>query len=247
MRYAHSLGSMSSSRMDKKLKEPLDFINIILEILEHILTWPDSEDESQVSMPFVLIKSEKKHQRAYIIKSSQIVSFAFPFNLYSKVDSSSGIKHWYIHYKDINITTSVLSECKGLYTDVARNRSKTYQEISSAQDLANADVKNAIRLFEALMFLEPGYLRYDYDPNGAKGKGHKHPAHHLDVNYVPSNHYKIGLHNGLSLKSLEDHIDNDTDSWYLAHYKESITEIKRRLKLALNPKKSKRNRRKYFR
>lgn len=236
MRYAHSLGSMSSSRMDKKLKEPLDFIKIILEILEHILTWPDSEDESKVAMPFILIKSEKKHQRAYIIKPSQIVSFAFPFNLYSKVDSSTSIKRWHIHYKDIDITTSVLSECKGLYTDVASNRSKTYQEISSAQDLARDDVKSAIRLFEALMFLEPGYIRYDHDPNGAKGKGLKHPINHLDMNYVPSNHYKIGLHNGLSLKSFEDHIDNDTDSWFIARYKESLVDIKKRLKHALRPK-----------
>lgn len=236
MRYAHSLGSMSSSRMDKKLKEPLDFIKTLLEILEHILTWPDSEDESMVTMPYILIKSEKKHQRAYIIKSSQIVSFAFPFNIYSKVDSSTGVKHWHIHYKDVDITTSVLSECKGLYSDVANNRSKTYQEISSALDLANADVKSAIILFEALMFMEPGYLRYDYDPNGAKGEGHKHPINHLDMNYVSSNHYKIGLHNSLSLKSLEDHVDNATDSWYLARYKESLLDIKKRLKYALRPK-----------
>lgn len=240
MRYVHTLGSMSSARMDKKLKEPLDFINTILEILEHILTWPDSEDESLVTMPFILIKLEKKHQRAYIVKSSQIVSFAFPFNVYTKIESSTGLKHWHIHYKEIDVTTPVVSECKGLYSDIVNNKDKTYQEISASQDLTKNEVQSAIKLFESLMLLEPGYVRYDYDPQFVNG--HKHPLNHLDMNYIPSHHYKIGLHGRLTLKNVEDLIDNDTDSWYIAKYKESKLEIKNRLRLALNPKKLKHKR-----
>ena len=56
------------------------------------------------------------------------------------------------------------------------------------------------------------------------------------MNYVPSNHYKIGMHNVLFLKSFEDHVDNDTDSWFIARYKESLVDIKKRLKHALRPK-----------
>lgn len=244
MRYAHSLGKMSSARMDKKIKEPLDFLKIVLELLEHVLTWSDPEDENQVTLPYILIKSEKKQQRAYIIKSSQIVSFAFPFNVYSKIDSTTGLKQWHVHYRELEITTSVISKCKSLYTDVTNNKDKTYQEISASQDLASNDVQSAIKLFEALMLLEPGYLRYDYDPKCQKGL--KHPLNHLDMNYIPSHHYKIGLHGSLTLKSVEDLIDNDTDSWYIAKYKESKQEIQNRLKIALKPKKCK-NKKYWFR
>ena len=80
MRYAHSLGSMSSAKMDGKLKKPLDYINIALQIVEHILSWSGPESEAVLKIPYLVIESNKKNQRAFIVKDNQIVTFAFPFN-----------------------------------------------------------------------------------------------------------------------------------------------------------------------
>lgn len=236
MRYAHSLGSMSAAGLDIKPKEPLDFIYLVLQILEHVLTWGDAEDENRVSMPFLLLKSEKKHQRAYIIKSSQIVSFSFPFNVYSKVDST-GKKQWHIHYKDLELSPLIVSECKGIYSDVKINRNKTYQEIAASLDLDDTNILIAIKLFEALMLLEPGYLRYDYDPNGCRGL--KHPLNHIDINYIPYNHYKIGLYQKLTLSRFERITNLETDSWYIDQHRENSKDNQKMMFYMLKQKKGK--------
>ena len=68
MRYAHSLGSMSSAKMDGKLKQPLDYINIVLQIIEHILSWTGPEKETQVKMPYLVVDSNKKTLAHYVAK-----------------------------------------------------------------------------------------------------------------------------------------------------------------------------------
>ncbi len=229
MRYAHSLGSMSSAKMDGKLKQPLDYINIVLQIIEHILSWTGPEKETQVKMPYLVVDSNRKMQRAYIIKDNQIVSFAFPFQVYDKLDSSTGNCVWHVRYKDIDINSTILSRSRGLYSDYDTYKDKqSFREIASAQNLSDSDVLKAIRLFEILMFTEPAYVRYDYDPKGANGL--RHPLCHFDYNFIDSYHYKVGLHGCINLAQLEDMISKDTDSWYVAKYRESIQEKQKRLK-----------------
>lgn len=77
MRYAHSLGSMSSAKMDGKLKKPLDYINIVLQIVEHILSWSNPESEATIKMPYLVIESTKKSTRLYYQKRSNS-KFFFP-------------------------------------------------------------------------------------------------------------------------------------------------------------------------
>ena len=242
MRYAHSLGSMSSAKMDGKLKQPLDYINIVLQIIEHILSWAGPEKETLVKMPYLVVDSNKKSQRAYIIKDNQIVSFAFPFQVYDKLDSSTGNCVWHVRYKDIDINSTILSSSRGLYSDYDTYKDKqSFREIASAQNLSDSDVLKAIRLFEILMFTEPAYVRYDYDPKGANGL--KHPLCHFDYNFIDSYHYKVGLHGCINLAQLEDMINKDTDSWYVAKYRESIHEKQLRLKERLKTIKKKRKKR----
>ena len=221
---------MSSAKMEGKLKRPLDYINIVLQIIEHILSWSGPENEVSVKMPYLLIESTKKIKRAYIIKNDQIVSFAFPFHVYDKVDGATGQCEWHVRYKDIDVSTAILSNSRGLYSDYeAYQDKKSYREIASAQNLSDIDMLKAIRLFEMLMITEPAYIRYDYDPKGAKGL--KHPLCHFDCNFIDEHHYKVGLHDCINLAQIEDLMDKDTDSWFVAKYKESVQEKKKRLKV----------------
>ena len=244
MRYAHSLGSMSSAKMEGKLKKPLDYINIVLQIIEHLLSWSGPENEVSVKMPYLLIESTKKIQRAYIIKNDQIVSFAFPLHVYDKVDGVTGQCEWHVRYKDIDVSTAILSNSRGLYSDYeAYQDMKSYQEIASAQNLSDTDMLKAIRLFEMLMITEPAYIRYDYDPKGAKGL--KHPLCHFDCNFINEHHYKIGLHDRINLAQIEDMLDKDTNSWFIAKYKESVQEKKKRLKIRFAKNKNSKGTRKH--
>lgn len=244
MRYAHSLGSMSSAKMEGKLKKPLDYINIILQIIEHLLSWSGPENEASTKMPYLVIESTNKVQRAYIIKSDQIVSFAFPFQIYNKKDGTTGYSEWHVRYKDIDINTTILSKSRELYSDYeAYQNNKSYSEIASAQNLSDTDILKAIRLFEMLMITEPAYFRYDYDPKGAKGL--KHPLCHLDCNFIDEHHYKVGLHNRINFAQIEDFLDKDTDSWFIAKYKESVIETKKRFKIKFAKIKKSKGVRKY--
>lgn len=232
MRYAHSLGSMSSAKMDGKLNEPLDYINLILQIVEHLLSWIGPEIETTIKPPYLIIDSNKKIQRAYIVKDCQIVSFAFPFQVYDK-QNDMGVQEWHVRYRNIDITSTVLSYSRGLYNDfIDLRKTLSFHEIASAQNLSDTDVLQAIKLFEVLMMMEPAYVRYDYDPKGSKGL--KHPLCHFDYNFIECLHYKVGLHGRLSISQVEDIISKDTDCWYLAKYKESLTEKKMRIKERLS-------------
>ena len=244
MRYAHSLTSMSYSQMDIKLKKPLDYINLVLRIIEHLLSWTESEDEKTIIKPYLVINSNlaDKIQRAYIVKDNQIVSFAFPFHIYEKMDNSSGQSKWHVRYKEIDITSSVLSHCRGLYNDFEPFfEKKTFWEIATAQNLSDTDMLKAIQLFETLMLIEPAYVRYDYDPSGAKGL--KHPSYHFDYNFTNICHYKIGLHSCINLHQIEDMINRSTDCWYVSKYQIPLHKKQKMLKARFT-KKKKRNIRK---
>lgn len=216
--------------MDGKLKSPLDYINMVLQIIEHILSWPGPETEDLIKMPYLLIESNKKSQRAYIVKDNQIVSFAFPFQVYEKYNSSSKLNEWHVRYKDLDVSTSVLSRSRGLFSDYDTYKdTRSFSEIATAQNLTETDTLLAIRLFEMLMLTEPAYVRYDNDPNCANGL--KHPINHFDHNFVDGFHYKIGLHNRIKLSQIEDMINKDTDCWFVSQYKESDKEKRKRLKV----------------
>ncbi len=230
MRYAHSLGSMSSAKMEGKLKKPLDYINVVLQIIEHLLSWQAPECESSVNVPYLVIESTKRIQRAYIVKSNQIVSLAFPFQVRDKVDSVTGHCKWHVRYNDMDISAVILSKCRVLYNDyVAYYGHKSYLEIASAQDLSNADVLCAIRLFEILMITEPAYIRYDYDPKGCKGL--KHPLCHFDCNFIDVHHYKVGLHERINLAQIEDMLDTDTNCWFIAKHKPPVYNMNKFVKM----------------
>ena len=241
MRYAHSLGSMSSAKMDGKLKKPLDYINIVLQIIEHLLSWNGPEDEVTITMPYLVIETNKKVQRAYIVKNSQIVSFAFPFHVYEKLDVVSGVRQWHVRHKVVDVTSVILSKCRTLYVDYINHKEiLSFREIASAQNLSDPNVLLGIRLFECLMLAEPAYVRYDYDPIAARGL--IHPMCHFDYNFIEEHHYKIGLHSRVNLLQIEDMINKDTDCWYVGTYKESVHDKQQRLKERFSFVKKKRSR-----
>ena len=238
MRYAHSLGSMSSAKMDSKLKKPLDYINLVLQIIEHLLSWPGPENEDSVKMPFLVIESTNKLKRAYIIKLNQIVSFSFPFQICSNKNSLQYELH--VRYRDIDVTPEILSRMRVLFNDYVLYKDQlSYSAIASSQDIQDTDMLVAIRMFEMLMLAEPAYVRYDYDPKGTKGV--KHPLFHFDYNFIKENQYKIGLHSCINFSQLEDMICIDTDSWYVAKYRESLYEKSKRLKAILSKSQKRRS------
>lgn len=223
MRYIHSLGSVAESKMDTKLKSPLDYIYVVFSIAERLLAWEKPEDQKTVKMPYLVVNSTRHIKRAYIVKNNQIVSFSFPIDI-SELKKNATEEHKYkLQYRDIEINEEILSKARRihnlLYKELPhkdKESKKTYGEITSDLDFKDNSTFKAIRLFEMLMLTEPAYFRYDYDPKSCKGN--KHPLYHLDCNFTKDQHYKIGLHNAINLNQVEDLLDKETDCWFLAKY-----------------------------
>lgn len=68
-------------------------------------------------------------------------------------------------------------------------------------------------LVRELMLAEDGYLRYDFDE--VRRDGHRHPLHHIDVNYSNGGSFKVGLNNSVDRTTLTAILDSTTDCHYL--------------------------------
>lgn len=228
MRYVHSLGKMKGEKMGCKLNSPWDYVYIVLCIVELLLVWDKPENEDTVKMPYLVVESNNDIKRAFIVKSNQIVSFAFPFDVSENVDST-GICTYRLNYRDMDISAEIVSKCMSLYTNMEDERKgkRTFAEIVSDENQQDEGIRKAIVLFEMLMLSEPAYIRYDYDKIHAVGL--KHPECHFDCNFVKTNHYKIGLNNCVGLKQIKDLMNKTTNCWFIDKYRAEIN--KNRLNL----------------
>lgn len=55
-----------------------------------------------------------------------------------------------------------------------------------------------------LLTFEPGYLRYDFDPDPSRMDEDSHPLHHLDVYFSPSGTFKLGFDSNIGITSQLD-------------------------------------------
>lgn len=201
---------MKAADMDAKITSPKNFTIAVLKILELINTWGVSENPSMVSYPYLYIDTTKL-KRAFIIKSNQMVSFAFPFAIYTKMNTV-GIDELFINLKDKKLNDVIISHAMSLAQTLDLNNS-TYAAQAKSIDLTDVDKLTATRVFETVLALEPSYIRYDYDTKGCKGK--IHPLHHFDVNYSNDYTYKVGLYGELEECKLKELLSEDSDCWYV--------------------------------
>lgn len=68
-------------------------------------------------------------------------------------------------------------------------------------------------ILKRLYYFEYGYIRYDYDKEGENGK--LHPLNHLDINFMNSSQFKIGLDKEISIEEFIDILDITTECHYL--------------------------------
>lgn len=209
MEYYHSLISLEKANMDFKLRQPVDFSLMMLKILEQIVTWGRSEEPDSVGMPYLYIDPENL-KRAFIVKSGQIVSFAFPFRIGKKRGSEDII----VHHRSALLDAALISKATTIAND--NKRLKSYAAVATGLDLNDSLDASAASLFEEIMALEPSYIRYDYDKKSARGQ--LHPTYHFDVNYSMPYTYKLGLYRPLSINKLIAILDKNTKCSYVDKY-----------------------------
>ncbi len=210
MEFYHSFGSNKAADLNTKVKTPKDFVITVIKVLELVNTWGNSEEPIHLQYPYLYIDTNQL-KRAFIVRSNQIVSFAFPFSIYERVDVY-GKGYMCINYWDIELNDIIISLAMSIAKSFDFNKS-TYASVAKSIDLSDDDMRCATRVFEAVLALEPSYVRYDYDKNA--GRGMVHPINHLDLNYNNEYSYKVGLYGGMKMNDFKDFLSVGTDCWYI--------------------------------
>lgn len=213
MEYWHSLGSLKTANIAEKIKNPKDFVVLSLKILEMINTWGVSESAFSVTIPYLYVDPDVQ-KRAFIVKGNQIVSFAFPFAVYTKTDPIIG-EHVMINYRDMVIDDVLVSRAMTIANSLDMEKT-TYAAQVQGMDFRDTIKVAAHKIFELVLSLEPSYIRYDFDKPASRGT--LHPMYHFDVNYNKANSYKIGLYGDVQLNSFKELLSKNNDSWYVNPY-----------------------------
>ena len=67
---------------------------------------------------------------------------------------------------------------------------------------ANSSEAVGVSILEEMFRAEPGYIRFDHDPE--REKADLHPLNHVDINYSTYSTYKIGLKDRMVSDHFED-------------------------------------------
>lgn len=213
MEFYHSFGSMKAADLDDKITSPKTFVIALIKLLELINTWGQSEDSAHIRLPYLYVDTTKL-KRAFIVKSNQIVSFAFPFALYTKTDVS-GKEKLHINYWDNQLNDVIISHAMSIAKTLDLKKS-TYAAQAKALDFTNPDKVVAAKVFEVALALEPSYVRYDYDSKSCNGT--IHPLFHFDFNYSGDYTYKLGLYGELDKENFSAIMTEGNSCWYTQPY-----------------------------
>ncbi len=181
-----------------------DMMKVCLDALEYLQYWQGNPKAEK--RPFMIVDLDDTH-RIYLVDKDKIISFSFLLNikldgcdLSDTTNSVSGV-----FLKKHKITAREISEAKQILTNCAEPESLyCYNVLEEDTDLSI----ESIYLFEHLLFLEWGYLRFDHDPSSAIPG--LHPTNHFDVNFNPMCSYKLGVDRQLEVTTIIDMVNKHT-------------------------------------
>lgn len=198
--------------VNSPIRNKSDIIKVLLLSMKHILLGKQVEDEDKGE---VIISVEKNSRIYFICKKpnelpNKYYSFIFPFFLIENQNKEWNIK-CKISQEIISsqlINNLLILEEKGWFSDKNINFNDIDEfacgYIEELEDYylenkfnSNAEI-SSWAIAKQLLTFEPGYIRYDYDPEYEDGD--KHPLNHLDINYDSSGTFKLGFGKTIKIK-----------------------------------------------
>jgi len=180
------------------------FIKVKLKLLEYLLTfW---HGNTTVKPPYLYVDDQNLH-RAFLVNQDghKIISIGFQFaiktDLYGLSDDNNRITHLNLLGENGSVTLRNISEANTILANLPERGSGLYYEANIEEPIQD----DSFRLFEYLLFSEPGYVRYDDDIQGYKP--YIHPRYHFDVNFMPNISYKFGLKAKICLEDIIQALD----------------------------------------
>lgn len=185
------------SKLEKPIRNKNDVIILLLETMNFFLA--GNLIQNKYEKRKVIIYVDKMSRIIYELEN-KIFSINFPF----LCQENNGILK--IKFNDYEINEQIISKLMIIIYEMKNN---------SPSEIIETLI-DSIELFDILNRLityEYGYIRYDYDFEHANGN--LHPLNHLDINYLNTNQYKLGLDNKLNVEQFIDILDLNTDCYFL--------------------------------
>lgn len=249
LRYEIALTDSELSKLSIHLKHQLDYVKMIIACANFFLeNYKRKSTSSKFIGKFVLKQYSKAHSRVFIYhQNHKYVSFALPFRLRLDPDPILDCEGLLISKDQLDRLELIIVPLMDINGNPKKYNHKLPITIADIEEdvINNCDEPGKISkmdfsLLSFLMTQEPGYIRYDFDPNHANG--HIHPQHHLDINYSTNASYKYGLYENIDIKAFENIFFKEAEKQYLHTYHsllEPITIDSRKLRLLKKHKRKK--------
>ena len=186
------------SKIEKPIREKTDIIILLLETINLLLTVQSSQVDEDKNKIIVYID---KMSRVIYKLENKIFSINFPFTCEIKENNIS------IREGMQEIDAQVVSSLMEIILEMKDNN-----ELDIILEKI-IELDNIYKIINKLLTYEYGYIRYDYDQEHANGN--IHPLNHLDINYMNTNQYKLGLKNRINTREFIDILNLNTECYFL--------------------------------
>lgn len=177
----------------KPIRNKNDCITILLEAVEN---FKYNQIIKQIQNNTMLIKDG----RLFVFLENKYFSIKFPFQI--RIEE----KEIKFYINNIELNSIILSATKSAFLNISNNILDILCKIEEEYNQINIDEIEQIII--ALLLLEDGYLRYDYDAKNENAKFH--PLNHLDIFYT-NNSVKLGLDHRISQENFVKIISKTCD------------------------------------
>ena len=180
----------------KPIRKKEDIIRLLLETIRFFLIGYSHKNDE---FGKIIIKINKMSRVIYQTKN-KIFSINFPFS----IKENGKLK-----YENLDTTLKIQFDNK-----IISSLIELLNEIDQIEQTLNYNDDNKIwKLLKKLLFLECGYLRFDYDEEYQNGD--YHPINHYDIYYSNSNTFKLGLNETIDVEKFIDLLDITTPCHFI--------------------------------
>ncbi len=194
----------------KPVKNKLHIIELLMNSIKYMLINPPVKEDPSKGK---IILNVDKMSRLFFVKTDKYFSISFPFYIkYENVYSFN-------FRNEMNIDHKITSDVIALIKDNSFTSSCSLDfadKISTYQEDSFND--NFWEFLRELLFMEDGYLRYDYDHGNyiKHDKSDIHPLNHYDFFYTSNATFKVGLREKLTEDDFVDLLNIRTDCKFIS-------------------------------
>ena len=180
------------------IRNKMDLLNMLAKTIQ-LMSYTEIQDESNLSPSKKIVLYIDKMSRLFFCLQDKIFSFQFPFHVHID-EESSALSFTY------NSSVAIDSMLGSLLVAIFSHESSpigTFEQIDERikqeieeNEWEGIDYSEVCELVKHLIMIEPGYFRYDYDPQHANGL--IHPQSHIDIFYSSNCTLKLGLDEPIS-------------------------------------------------